>query len=61
MTILLNKKRLVVLLGMIMISIFSYIIVSKDNILINNKVVETVSTPVTNKVIVVDARTWLTR
>lgn len=55
--IVLNKKRLIAMLSMIFISIFAFSFqVAQDE-----TTVETVSLPVSNKVIVIDARTWQTR
>lgn len=53
--LILNKKRIMVMLCMIMVSVLAFSFYKAD---LNTKTVETVSLPVTNKVIVVDARTW---
>lgn len=49
--ILLEKKRILFILSMVFISIFAYFL----SIGFNNKVVQTVSLPVSNKVVVLDA------
>ena len=52
----LGKKRLITMMCMIFVSlyVFSFKIANED-IILNKKTVETVSTPVTNKIIIVDA------
>lgn len=50
-----SKKRLEIILGAIMLSIFTVFIVNQ-NVGIKKDTVETVALPVTNKVIVIDAR-----
>ena len=54
--LILNKKRLMTVMSMIFLSlyVFSFKIANED-IMLNKKTVETVSTPVTNKVVIVDA------
>ena len=54
--LILNKKRLMTVMSMIFLSLcaFSFKIANED-IMLNKKTVETVSTPVTNKVVIVDA------
>lgn len=49
--ILLEKKRIIFILSMVFISVFTYFF----GIGINNKTIETVSLPVTNKVVILDA------
>lgn len=55
--IILNKKRLLLMISAVLISIgvFSISMSREDN------VVQTVALPVSNKVIVIDARAWCTR
>lgn len=52
--IVINKKRLLNILGMVFISLFVF----SFQIAKEEKTKETVSLPVSNKVIVIDARTW---
>lgn len=49
--IILSKKRIMIVIGTLMIAVFSFMLQTADR----NKTVETVSLPVSNKVIVVDA------
>ena len=49
-----SKKRLQIILGAVMLSIFAFVI-ANQNIDIKKDTVETVSLPVTNKIIVIDA------
>lgn len=55
--IIIGKKRIIILSLLAVISIFACSIVTKRK----ENTVETVALPVTNKVIVLDARTWSTR
>lgn len=55
--ILLQKKRILLLICFVFISIFSYLFINS----IKEKTIETVSLPVTNKTVVLDARTWRRR
>ena len=55
--IILNKKRILFILSVVTISIFTFIIQTVQI----NETVETVALPVSNKTIVIDARTWKTR
>lgn len=49
--IILNKKKIMLVMGIILIGIFAFTIQSRDD----EETVQTVSLPVTNKVIVIDA------
>lgn len=51
-----SKKRLEIILGAVMLSIFT-VFIANQNVNIKKDTVETVALPVTNKVIVIDART----
>ncbi len=55
--IIIGKKRIIILSLLAVVSIFACSIVTKRK----ENTVETVALPVTNKVIVLDARTWSTR
>lgn len=57
-----SKKRLGIIFGTILFSMFAFLI-ANDNISTskNLNTVQTVALPVTNKVIVIDARTWSSR
>ena len=50
--LILNRKRIILMLSMVMVSVLAFTFYKAD---LNTKTVETVSLPVTNKVIVVDA------
>ena len=62
--IILNKKKILSVIGLIIMFVFTYIVTSFN---INNaneksvKAIETVALPVNNKVIIIDARAWRTR
>lgn len=49
--IILNKKKIMLVIGIILIGIFAFTIQSRND----EETVQTVSLPVTNKVIVIDA------
>ena len=51
--IVLNKKRISIILSAIFISLFTFLFVSEKNI--NNSTIQTVSLPVSGKTIVLDA------
>ena len=52
----LNKKRLITVMSMIFVSLYAFSFkIANEDIMLNKKTVETVSTPVTNKVVIVDA------
>lgn len=52
----LGKKRLITMMCMIFVSLYAFSFkIANEDIILNKKTVETVSTPVTNKVIIVDA------
>ena len=54
--IILNRKRIIAILSMVCMSIFAFSFqIAKE------ETVATVALPVTNKVIVIDARTWSSR
>ena len=55
--IIVRKKRILFILGFVFISIF----VSTLGMNKNNTTIPTVSLPVSNKVIVLDARSWCAR
>ncbi len=50
--LILNRKRIILMLSMVMVSVLAFTFYKAD---LNTKTVETVSLPVTNKVIVIDA------
>ncbi len=58
--IVLRKKRLIFILSCFVFSIFAFCL-SQNNSIKSEKTVDTVSLPVSNKVIVLDARTWYSR
>lgn len=58
--IVLRKKRLIFILSCLVFSIFAFCL-SQNNSIKNEKTVDTVSLPVSNKVIVIDARAWNSR
>ena len=52
----LGKKRLITMMCMIFVSLYAFSFkIANEDIMLNKKTVETVSTPVTNKIIIVDA------
>ena len=54
--LILNKKRIMAMFGIIFISLFAFSFkIANNNLLMQEKTVETVALPVTNRVIVVDA------
>ena len=55
-----SKKRIEIILGAVMLSIFTVLVVN-NNMDIEKDSITTVALPVTNKVIVIDARTWKAR
>lgn len=58
--IVLRKKRLIFILSCFVFSIFAFYL-SQNNSIKSEKTIDTVSLPVSNKVIVLDARTWNSR
>lgn len=52
--IILSKKRITVILSMVFVSLFAF----SFQIANNKTTVQTVALPTSNKVIVLDARTW---
>lgn len=58
--IVLRKKRLIFIMSCLVFSIFTFCL-SQNNSIKKEKTVDTVSLPVSNKVIVLDARSWNTR
>lgn len=58
--IILRKKRLIFILSCFVFSIFAYCL-SQNNSIKNEKTIDTMSLPVSNKVIVIDARAWNSR
>jgi len=57
MMIVLNKKKIIFTLGIILVTVFALTIKHESN----EETLQTVALPVTNKVIVIDARTWHSR
>lgn len=57
MMIILNKKRLGIIAGILIVAVFAFTFQTAKV----EKTVQTVSLPVSNKVIVLDARAWKTR
>ena len=52
----LGKKRLITMMCIIFVSLYAFSFkIANEDIILNKKTVETVSTPVTNKIIIVDA------
>ena len=49
--ILLQKRRIILILSCVLISVFTYLFTSEKN----TKTIQTVSLPVTNKVVILDA------
>lgn len=58
--IVLRKKRLIFILSCFVFSIFAFCL-SQNNSIKSEKTIDTVSLPVSNKVIVIDARAWNSR
>ena len=51
-----GKKRLITMMCIIFVSLYAFSFkIANEDIILNKKTVETVSTPVTNKIIIVDA------
>lgn len=64
MMIVLNKKKILIGISVIIIFIFTYIITSynvKNANKSNIEAIQTVALPVNSKVIIIDARTWISR
>lgn len=59
--IIIRKKRILLVLSFVFIAVFTAVIVSQGEIRFNKETVSTMSLPVSNKVIVLDARTWGSR
>ncbi|MEE0790696.1 MAG: hypothetical protein U0M05_05310 [Clostridia bacterium] len=55
--IILSKKRIYIMLSMVMVAVLAFSFKVADS----EKTVQTMSLPVSNKVIVLDARPWNTR
>lgn len=55
--IILSKKRILLVVGTLAVAMFAFVFQTANV----NKSVQTVALPVSNKVIVLDARTWKTR
>ena len=55
--IILSKKRILLVIGMLAVAMFVFVFQTANV----NKSVQTVALPVSNKVIVLDARTWKAR
>ena len=54
--LILKRKRIIVMMCMIFISLYAFSFkIANEDIMLNKKTIETVSTPVTNKIIIVDA------
>ena len=58
--IIINRKRLLLSLGVVTLSLFTFVIQSANSKILNESK-ETVALPVSNKVIVIDARPWRAR
>lgn len=56
--VILNRKRIILVITSVFISVFCFMFYSSEN---SKTSVQTVSLPVSNKVVVIDARTWNTR
>lgn len=52
--ILLPKKRILLIITVVFISVFSYLLGNYEK----QNTIQTVSLPVTNKIVVIDARSW---
>lgn len=64
MMIVLNKKKILIGISVIIIFVFTYIITSynvKNANKSNIEAIQTVALPVNSKVIIIDARTWISR
>ena len=61
--IIISKKRIITLASMLCVTLImcSLVVNTTENEIKTNTTIETVALPVTNKVIVVDARTWYSR
>ncbi|MFR5684441.1 MAG: hypothetical protein ACLUD1_10430 [Clostridia bacterium] len=59
--IIIRKKRILLVLSFVFIAVFTAVIVNQGGIRFNKETVSTMSLPVSNKVIVLDARTWGSR
>ncbi len=55
--IIISKKRIAVISGILLLAVFAFTFQTANL----NNTVQTVSLPVSNKVIVIDARTWKAR
>ena len=54
--LILKRKRIIVMMCMIFISLYAFSFkIANEGLILNKKTIETVSTPVTNKIIIVDA------
>lgn len=54
--IILRKKRIIMIICLFFVSLYGFSFkIANEDLTINKKSIETVSTPVTNKVIIVDA------
>ena len=54
--LILKRKRIIVMMCMIFISLYAFSFkIANEDIILNKKTVETVSTPVTDRVVIVDA------
>lgn len=56
--VILSKKRIILVITCIFISIFSFMYFDYET---NKETIQTVSLPVSNKVVVIDARSWNSR
>lgn len=64
MMIVLNKKKILIGISVIIIFVFTYIITTynvKNTNKSNIEAIQTVALPVNSKVIIIDARTWISR
>lgn len=62
--LILSRKRILIMTCLVFVSLYAFSFKIANNMLDieeMEKTVATVSTPVSNKVVVVDARTWTTR
>lgn len=54
--LILKRKRIIVMMCMVFVSLYAFSFkIANEDLSLNKKSIETVSTPVTNKVIIVDA------
>lgn len=54
--LILKRKRIIVMMCMVFVSLYAFSFkIANEDLTLNKKSIETVSTPVTNKVIIVDA------